>query len=285
MAYEYHVGGWVGNLGNHLLQLSQAIFLAERYKGVCTFAEEAFLENKTFDFSSGEPIEGTLWENFWEPNVKFTQDGKDYANELHQQRPRILKTYILPIFKPYKKTKLAYDLVINIRGGDVFDDKSYPQYVQAPFNYFVAVLEKEKPHTVLVVAHDECNPVVQLLRTSKYNIDIVSDGSPSADANLVLNAKKLVIGGVSTWHHVLSQMSPNLEKVYYPEFGDGWELASDELWKRDHWYKEGDMLGNIDAQIVKAYFKDYVRIGQWHRYSTSEKFDIVSDYPLEKIYF
>jgi hypothetical protein len=285
MSYEYRIGGWVGRLGNHLLQLSHAVFLAERYKGVCTFAEDDFLDNRVFDFSSGAPIEKTLWENFWEPNVKFTPDGREYAEDLHRERSRVLKTYILPLFKPYKKIDPGYDLVINIRGGDAFDDKSYPQYVQAPFSYFVAVIEKERPRNILVVAEDDRNPAVQLLRDSPYNIQVLSGKGAGHDANRVLNARVLVLGGVSTWHHVLSQMSPNLERVYYPEFGDGWELAPDELWKKDHWYREGNMLGEMEAEVVKVYFKDYVRIGKWDTYSTTQKLALVANHTLEKVYF
>lgn len=285
MAYRYHIGGWIGTLGNHLLQMSHAVFLAERYNGVCTFQEDSLLENKTFDFSNGEPIQETFYENFFEPMVKFTPDGRDYADDLHRERPRILKTYILPIFKPYKKIELEYDIVINIRGGEVFDDKTDPQYVQSPFNYFVAIIEKEQPSNILVVAHDERNPTVQMLRDSKFNIKVLTDGTPGEDANYVLNAKTLIIGGMSTFHNTLAQISPNLKKVYYPEFGDGWDVGPDELWRKDHWYREGNILGDIDAEIIKVYFKDYVRMGQWDKYTTDEKFKWVTSYPIEKVFF
>lgn len=284
MAYTYHVGGWIGNLGNHLLQISHALFLAERYKGICTFAEEPFIENTVFDFSSGAPTQEILWENFWEPNVRFSLDQRDYADDLHRERPRILKTFILPLLKPYKKIELGYDLVINIRGGDAFDDYSYPPYVQAPYSYFNAIMEKEQPSNVLVVAQDERNPAVGLLAKSSI-VTISSKENPETDANMVLNAETLVIGGVSTWHHTLAQMSPNLKKVYYPEFGDGWVLAPDELWRKDHWYREGNLLGDVTAEVVKVYFKDYVKIGQWDRYPTQKKCDFVTNHPKDKISF
>lgn len=273
MSYHYMIIGWVGNLGNHLLQLSHAIYLAERYGGLCTFAQEPFLENKQFDFLKTKKVEKIIDENIFEVSPKrYSPFGEDYSLDLHLERPRILKNYILPIFKPYQKINLDYDMVINLRGGDVFsNDYTYPQYVQAPLSYFLKVLEKEKPNKVLIVAQDKLNPVIKELMKTDYCIDVHTDNDVNTDCNEVLNAKTLVVGGVSTFTLMLSQMSPNIEKIYYPDFEDGWNLSEEQSWMKDDWYFFGNLFGKMKCEVIPIKLKDYIKIGEWDKYTYEEK--------------
>lgn len=272
MTYHYTVSGWIGRTGNHLLQLSHAVYLAEKYNGICEYRNNDFFDKKTFDFSNGNPIKQYFKESFWELYTKYNPVNVNYSNDLHYERPRILREYILPIFKPYKKINLDYDLLINIRGGDIMVGKgSPPQYVQAPLSYFLRVLEKENPQKVLLVCEDNKNPVIEKLKETKYNIEVHTDNNPFTDANDILNTKKLVIGGVSTFSLLLSQMSSNVEVVYYPKFEDGWILKEDELWKRAHWYNFENFLGKMKADVFPVTIDNYIKIGQWGNYSLDEK--------------
>lgn len=287
MTCHYYVGGWIGRTGNHLLQLSHAIYLAERYNGICEYRENDFFHKKVFDFSSGSPIQKYFHETFWELNPKYTLINEDYSWDLHQQRPRILREYILPIFIPYKKIDLDYDLTINIRGGDIMVGKgSPPQYVQAPLSYFLYILEKENPQNILLVCEDNKNPVIQKLKETKYNIEVHTDNNPFTDANEILNSKKLVIGGVSTFSLLLAQMAPTVDTVYYPEFNFGWDLPEDQKWRLNtfHWYKYGNMLGKMKSNVLPIKFKDYIEIGQWGNYSIDQKIKYMIDYPINKIH-
>ena len=286
MSFHYRVCGWTGRLGNHLLQLSHAIYLAEKYNGICTFAYNDFFHNKTFDFSSNNSTQRKFDDSFWELNVKYSPQKENYSLDLHRQRSRILKEYILPIFIPYKKIEMDYDLVINIRGGsDIFFGKgSPPQYVQSPVNYFLYILEKENPNSVLLVCEDDIhNPVIDKLKQLPYNIEVHAENEVFTDINEILNAKKFVIGGVSTFSLLLSQMSPNITKVYYPKFEDGWNLSEDEMWKRDHWYNFENFLGEMDADIQSVNLEDYIKIGQWGNYDLEEKYHIMLNHPIDKI--
>ena len=272
MSYHYYISGWVGRTGNHILQLSQAIYLSEKCNGVCEYRENDFFENKIFDFSNGSSIQNYFNETFWELNPKYTPTNENYSADLHYQRPRILREYILPIFKPYQKIDLNYDLVIHIRGGDSIEGKGCPpQYVQAPLSYFLRILEKENPQKVLLVCEDNKNPVIEKLKETKYNIEVHVGNNVFTDANKILNAKKIVIGGVTTFSLLLSQMSSNVEVVYYPKFEDGWILKEDELWKRDHWYNFENFLGKMEADVIPVSLNNYIKIGQWGYYSLDEK--------------
>jgi hypothetical protein len=287
MAYRYEICGWSGRLGNHLLQLSHGIYLAEKYNGVCFLVqEEPYIQNKTFDFSNGNPITKVFDESFWELNSRYSPTMEDYAEDLHQERPRILRDYVLPIFKPYQQIELNYDMVINIRGGDIFTGLgSPPQYVQAPLSYFLSILEKENPNKVLLVCEDRINPVVNALEKTNYNIDIRSEDDVELDANHVLNSKVLVIGGISTFSLLLAQMSPHTKRVYYPNFDYGWNLPEDELWRKDHWYREENLLGNMKADVIPVKFLDYIKIGEWGDFTIEEKTDLMLTHPINKIYY
>jgi len=285
MSYHYYVSGWIGRTGNHLLQLSHAIYLAEKYGGICEFRENDFFRNKIFDFSNGIPIENYFNESFWELNPKYTLSTENYSEDLHQERPRILRDYILPIFNPYKKIDSNFDLVINIRGGDILTGKgSPPQYVQAPLSYFLYILEKENPKKVLLVCEDRKNPVINQLEKTNYNIEVHADNDPFTDANEVLNSKKLVIGGVSTFTLLLAQMSFNVDTVYYPKFEDGWNLSEDELWKRDHWYNFENFLGIMKSNIVPVTINNYIKIGRWGDYSLEEKIEHMLNHSTEDLF-
>lgn len=285
MAYHYYVSGWIGRTGNHLLQLSHAIYLAEKFGGICEFRENNFFHKKIFDFSNGNPITNYFNESFWELNSKYTSSNENYSEDLHKERPRILKDYILPIFIPYKKSYLEYDLVINIRGGDILTGKgSPPQYVQAPLSYFLHILEKENPKKVLLVCEDRKNPVINHLEKTNYDIEVHADNTPFMDANEILNAKKFVIGGVSTFTLLLSQMSPNVDIVYYPKFEDGWNLPEDELWKKDHWYNFDNFLGIMESHVAPITIRNYIKVGRWGDYSLEEKIEKMINHSSEELF-
>lgn len=285
MSFYYRVPGWWGNLGNNILQVSHAIYLAKKYNSVCTYPDHPFFEKKVFDFSDGSEITAIFDENnagnFWQPLPRYTIDGQNYENDLFNKRSEILKNYVLSIFKAYKKLDYDYDLVINIRGGDIMTENgSPPQYVQAPLSYFLYVLEKENPEKVLLVCEDNKNPVIEKLKETKYNIDIHTDDDAFTDANNILNAKTYAIGGISTFSIVLAQMSENLERVYYPDFD---YCLNNTYPEKDIWYRDRNLLGKMDAEVFPVTFADYIKVGEWGKYSVEEKKDLMINYPIDRL--
>ena len=285
MTCYYRVPGWTGRLGNNLLQVSHGIFLAKKYQGICTYPEHELLENGVFDFSDGSPVTSVFDEknagNFFQTHPRYTIDNQNYQKELYEERPNILKEYVLPLFKPYKKIDFDYDLAIHFRGGDCFYESTGPQYVQAPLSYFLYILKKENPKKVLLICEDNNNPVIEKLRETDYNVDIHLDDNIENDANKVLNSKTFVIGGISTFSIVLSQMSPNLQKVYYPEFE---YCLNNNYPEEDHWYQYGNLLGKMNCEVIPVKFLNYPKIGELSGYSLEERKNQMLQHSIQDLY-
>lgn len=119
-----------------------------------------------------------------------------------------------------KRGKTAPDaLVIHVRGGDVFGDRDVKNYGQPPLAFYVEVLNRERPKSVILVHQDGLNPVfpklVEFCEQRSFDLTIQS-GVLRDDIATLMSATTLVAGR-GTFIPAIVGLSPNIKRVYFFE--------------------------------------------------------------------
>jgi hypothetical protein len=260
---------WVGRFGNNLKQLSNAICLAEKTHSSLKFKYHPLIKNQTFDFSRNQRPLKEWYSTFWKDKI---YDIVISEKEVEESRSRILKKYILPLL-PYDKKDLMYDIVVHLRGGDIWiPGRSHNAYVQCPLSYYEKIFEIEKPQAILLVCEDKSNPVVEkLLHHPRWKCDFQSS-SVEKDINTLLNALVLVKGGISTFSDTLAMASLSLQKLYVPAFE--YHPGIQERLVKDYFIMEAD--------VVEVQIQDFIKVGKWT--ASLEQRKQILEHPLEHIH-
>lgn len=258
--YKININAWFGRFGNNLTQLSNALYFAEKTSSDMSYPEHSSIQNKVFNFSKNSASFTTIDSIFWDDfehnlfNIK----------EADSNRRRILKKYFLPLIK-YEKKHLPYDIVVHIRGGDICQPNPHLHYVQMPSSYFLKIFEKEKSQNILILSEDKRNPVIEVLLKSGFNCTFQSS-EMREDINMILNAKKVIIGGISSFANNLLLCSENIEKIYYPI------IENSPLTSR--------FITETEISFVSC--QDYIKFGEW-KFDEQQKKMLV-EHQMEKIY-
>lgn len=246
MHYKFRITNWYGRMGNNIFQLSHALYLAMKTKSTLEFPNHNIIKQNFFDFSNGEEKLQSYNSDFWDTNILRNKFNDFSYDEFCNLRPSILRDYILPLL-PHDDLDLNYDIVIHLRGGDIFTHPVHPLYVQSPFSYFKKILDVEKPNNAIIVCEDRKNPLIPLLLDSIPNCQINSN-LLLEDINIILNCKKLIIGGETSFSHLLAQASKKIEKVYCPVF-EGFGKES--------------YIGSDICEIIFVHHENYIKSGEW----------------------
>ena len=298
MNKHFHMTDYFGRLGNQLMCLSNGLFLALKYSGKFTLGKPIVgnLEScglvliDPFEIEFGPSgggkssnLKGTYW-NVWE-------DFDVTVEEVEYNRPHILRTFVLPrinmpeLYAPINSHEdidlSSYDVVVHLRGGDKFllDGKRHVVTggdVQCPLSYFVKIFEDHNFRNILLVAEDKINPVVnKLLDLKKYNIVFQSSSIPF-DVNTILNAKKFIIGGHTSFARTLMQMSTKVEEIFVP-YIDGMDDFP-------HWPWFNFDSPEHKPKIHKLYHKNYMSwFGENGWANTDEQWDLMLNYDNKNI--
>ena len=224
--------------GNSIQQLANALHLAEKW-GICRLivdnhpfiraglvtAPGLTLENT---FSVAEQYNGLAghfyyWHNLL-PNLPQPNDA-DF-----RQACDFIRTHVFDksFFEP-KIDLNAKDLVVHMRGGDIFSDTipHDPQtrrlYLQPPLAFYTRAVEEEVStgdlRQVIIVYEDEGNPCVTGLKrycVSRGIPHFAHSGKLADDLAILINATKLAFSyGTFLW--AASMLSTKLERLYWFE--------------------------------------------------------------------
>lgn len=223
----FRVDNWIGRLGNHIIQLSNAIHTAKRYRARLETPEHPTFGKLQLDFRQrpGATEQPECFESsfFW-PHECFG------APILHDQvRRSVLQRYVLPIVsrkttplyrRLFRDSRVGPDtLVINIRSGrDIFlqDPKPQADYMQPPISFYRRIIDAGGYDDCLIVTEpDQMNPVIDALMKCRKGVRLNKHRSVYDDMHLVLAATHLVLAHSSfTW--CLALMSQNLEVLHQP---------------------------------------------------------------------
>ena len=271
--YTIEISHWAGQFGNHIIQLSCAINLAMKTESLLRFPSHQFFNKTSIDFRKNK---STINAEVIKGEFFMKMDCFQHPIEYDFKRRLILQEFIIPlIFTSEQITRInqpdiEYDLVINIRSGDVFrkDWQSKEavssglwNYVQPPLAYYNFILNSRNYKKVLIITQPDLkNPVIsQLLKNKK--ITLKKHISPIDDILSIMRAKELVISH-STFSWCAALMSSNLNKLH-----------------QTHYVK---LAGVTDYGVVTYHFPDYIKRGDWN--SSKKNMNKMLNYNLEQIF-
>ncbi len=228
--YRIAIESWVGNLGNHLIQLSGALNVAERTQSHLTIPKHALLKRRVFDFTGphndncAEPVVGRFF---------YGADCFQYPIIFDSERRDILRKYVYDLLaartvrerfedllNPKRNEAVNHGtLVINMRSGrDIFTSDPAPQsdYMQPPLSFYKHVIDAHGYQDCMIVTEaDRKNPCIDALMSWNRSIRIKTHTTVSSDVRTILSATNLVMCH-STFSWCLALMSKNLKNVYLP---------------------------------------------------------------------
>lgn len=252
------IDNWIGRTGNNLIQISSAIKTCERESTNLIIPYLDIFESNLFKVS--------------ENDSNYEYSGNFLGVYLSDdERKKICQKYIKDKIK-YTKINLSVDdLVIHIRGGDVF--KHSPKfYVQAPISYINKILKEETYKNIYVIFEDFTNPMVNYLIENYKNVEIINDFNESI--NYILSCNTLITTGVSTFSRSLSMCSDNLRKLYVPLF----EIKNEEYINNckylnikpsknieglEYFFTGIDLYEFSDIEVVTVEIENYIKYGDW----------------------
>lgn len=215
---------WSGRLGNNIKQLSNIIDIAFYLKHNISFRccnKKAV--SHLFDFKQIE-AHFQKYDNktiIDDPSHYFYQNripvSKDIFNnkKYYQAKINLLKKTFLIKDSEIKKLD-EDDIVIHIRGGDIFKESPHPKYIPPPLAFYTKILDKNTFKNIIIISQDKKNPVVDAL-LSKYKNAIYSKNSLEEDIKIILGSKN-IIKSVGTFVSSLCLLSNNIENIYGSDF-------------------------------------------------------------------
>ncbi len=257
--YVLQLSDWMGRLGNHLIQLSCAINVAQTSKSLLIVPEHGILRKRAYDFRlkggdhCNEEISGPffLQSDCYQFPIQYDQDRRrvflDHIRE--QMMYRSLRGRLRDKLLPEPDTQLDDEtLVINMRSGtDIFRSSPPPQndYMQPPLSFYKYIIKKHGYRKCLIVSEPErANPVIAALLSwgGDRDIRIKTHKSVQNDVATVLNARHL-IAAHSTFTWCLALMSKHIRVYHQP-----------------HTCR---IRGTMDFDVHTYEFSNYIKPGEW----------------------
>ncbi len=275
--YRLRISDWVGRLGNHLIQLSCAINVAQKTGSILTIPVHDMICRNTYDFR----VSGEARCNDEVSGRFFTQaDCYQFPIRHDAERRQIFQEFVLnqlirktwsqklreKVFRTSEAPLDSKTLVVNMRSGrDIFRSDPPPQsdYMQPPLSFYKHIIETYDYRDCLIVTEpDLANPVIPALLSwgQNRNIQLKKHRSVQDDIDTVLNAKHLVAAH-STFTWCLAMMSRNL-KVYH----------------QPHTCR---ILGITDFSVHTYEYFDYIQPGEWR--GTAEQLDVMVNHPVANV--
>jgi len=258
---HFRISAWVGRLGNHLIQLSNAIYTAQHYNAHLEVPNHELLGSMKFDFSGEKPkTTDALVSTFFWPHECFGVPIRHDAI-----RGNILRQFVLPLFENkmrasflriFARNDVTEDtLVINMRSGsDIFTPNPPPQadYMQPPLSFYQSVIKSGNYKKCLIVTEkDQKNPVIRALTERNPQIVLNQHRSVLDDVRLILSATHLVLAH-STFTWCLALMSRRLQVLHQPATilikGIPWIKIT--TWNIDDYIKPGEWTASHEQMLL-----------------------------------
>ena len=255
--YRISIEAWVGNLGNHLIQMSGALNVARHTDSVLTTPKHPLLRRRKFDFRNRsndnclEPVIGRFFyqKDCYQFPIRYDRDRRrifqdyvydDFAGKSRRER------FFSPISREQAERIDEKTLVINMRSGsDIFRADPPPQndYMQPPLSFYKHVIETHGYSDCLIVTESaRKNPCIEALLSWRPGIRIKTHTSVVDDIRTLLRATNLVMCH-STFSWCCALMSKELKMLYQPE--------------------SFQVRGVDDLSVFTYRFDNYIRPGEW----------------------
>jgi hypothetical protein len=232
------VSDWYGRIGNNLIQVAHAIFLAilsgvlrvtlpdsdTDHFGVSTPIRQMFNFPQRLDIDPDEEFKSRVY--------CWASEGYYYVLHCNKKLVRadymnVLRTYVLPHLTDEARgtcereaSNTKHELVIHLRSGDaMFQDPPHPQKsIFAPCAFFEAVADDAKvtfEGVRVITEPDRKHPCLGFFKEKNWNVTVQSE-SLVADGCAFMHAGHLAIGAQSTFSDTLSLFNPHPVTLYDP---------------------------------------------------------------------
>ena len=294
---DIYILSWYSGLGNNIIQLAQAEYLAEQ-AGFTVHApphnilklQNKFLMHdikpipleqrpyfpktssslffdlrKKPDLFAGSKL--ALFGSFY-----FRFDMQPFSPRLGDYR-RILRRELLPVL-PYYNDHLINDetLVIHMRSGDVFGDdlSEIPKgYIQPPLSYYLEIINKFGFKDIVIVTEKDLrNPCINQLKELMPNTKIQTSNLLD-DMSTMMSARNLIVGQ-SSFSLCLGLASDKIKRIFIPQFDiTNWFFHS-RGYIAPNIYRyffdprfSGSQFQDMDIEVYLIKIANYVPIGDW----------------------
>jgi|GEM_PF-61610 len=281
--YQIAINQWCGRLGNNLIQLAHALYIAEKTKSEVIIPSHKLIKLDKIDYKFDLTDNREICEEKLKSIFFYKSDNFNYQISYQDYR-RIFTQYLLKLI-PFTIDKNVKDetLVIHIRSGDIFRKQSqvHERYIQPSLSYYQKIIQdNDYQDIVIVTEQDRHNPCINALKEWRPSIKIQT-GTLEEDISTILSAKNLVIGKGS-FALTLAMMSQNINKLYLPLFEvSNWNKFIDEETSDDLGVIEELKNISLDFENIIYEFTEYIKTGEWR--NTPEQRELMISYPEEKI--
>lgn len=274
VSLPWTISHWYGRLGNNIQQLCCGVLAAEENNLRFISPKHEMIDRIA---ANAGPADRFLpkWRNRF---FHYTIPGSPVA-DLDLPYERVLTEFrriALQYVRPRLKLSVDHafgddDLVIHLRGGDVFDRRlsANGAYVQNPFAFYRRLITRHE-RTIIVAEPGDLNPLLPDLSTLP-TVTVLS-GSIQDDFSLLLGARNLASSGVGTFAVAAALCSDNLRTFY----------CSDR-YLIEHLNPE--MLVGIDVNCIRL--DGYIKNGQWDNSDLQRKlmraYDLANDIEFERL--
>lgn len=218
-----HILRWRGRLGNNIIQIKNAIGIALYHQFNIILPKHKFFNKKYLIINSNINI---LNKNISDSTDFFILDSVrilnkkiNYSEIFHKEsKKKIIKILKeLFIIKSSKLEELPDDnLILHIRGGDIFSNNPNPNYIVPPLSYYKNIIDKNKYKHIYLLSEDNKNPCIKRLVDRYPNIRFKLRDF-EIDIKLILRAKNIIIS-YGTFVPSLLILSDYIKNIYYPSY-------------------------------------------------------------------
>ena len=215
-------------------------------------------------------------------------DSNEYVNENHWghyfykstlsfiERKELIQKFIVPNLLIIPKNINQNDLVIHLRGGDIFSRGHYA-YIQPPISFYKKIIEKQNWNNIYLVSEDNKNPCFDILKETYNCISCLDNDNRhggnywgfSDDISLMLGSTHFV-ASKSSLSPLIIQLSKTIKNVYLCDFfidepskrnqskSQEFEKNENQIWwSNDFKNKKKDFKYN-DIKIFVYDYSDYI---------------------------
>lgn len=234
---------WFGRLGNNVIQIINAICVAEKnnHKYVNFHLKHNMFKTNSIEIDIGNNEENNkkIVDTFFYIKKYNIYDLEPYKIK------QIYQKYVRPIIRiDYKETIDDSDTIyFHFRGGDIFKESTHKAYVQPPLSYYKNIMKDYKK--VVLVCEDKKNPCIEeLLKLDNVHYE---SNSMQKDLNILSNVSNIGLC-FGTFSLLLYLMNTNLKNLYVPYY------FIDEQPK-------GCWGEKLNLHIIQL--PGYIKIGEW----------------------